>query len=68
MTEQVLTGLRDPETEDERVAFLRFLVLVQAGYPRASARQLATSGVDLQRAASLLADGCPPPLAVRILL
>ena len=43
MTEQVLTGLRDPETEDERVAFLRFLVLVQAGYPRANARQLATT-------------------------
>jgi hypothetical protein len=68
MGERVLTGLRDPRTEDERVAFLRFLVLVQAGYPRALARQLAASDADLQRAARLLADGCPPPLAARILL
>jgi hypothetical protein len=68
MTEQVLAGLREPETEDERVAFWRFLVLVHAGYPRPLARQLAVRGSDLHRATALLAAGCPPPLALRILL
>ena len=59
---------REVETEDERVVFWRYLVLVQAGYPRSLARELAFEGVDLCRAASLLAEGCPPPLAARILL
>jgi hypothetical protein len=68
VTDQVLSGLREAETEDERIAFWRFLVLVHAGYPRALARQLATSAADIHRATSLLAAGCPPPLAVRILL
>jgi len=68
MTEQVLQGLRAAETEEERVAFWRFLVLVHAGYPRAIARQLVLGGVDVHRATSLLADGCPAQLAVRILV
>jgi hypothetical protein len=68
MTEQVLQGLRTAETEEERVAFWRFMVLVHAGYPRACARRLVLGGVDVHRATSLLADGCPPQLAVRILL
>ena len=68
MTEQVLCGLREAETEDERVAFWRYLVLVHAGYAKAQARQVATSRVDLHRATSLLAAGCPPQLALRILL
>lgn len=68
MTDPVLCGMREAETDAERVAFLRYTVLVHAGYPRPLARQLATGGVDLHRARALLAAGCPPPLAVRILL
>jgi hypothetical protein len=68
VTGQVLCGLREAANEDERVAFWRFLVLVHAGYPRPHARQLALEGADLHRATSLLAAGCPPALAVRILL
>ncbi len=68
MTERVLYRLEETATEAERVAFWRYLVLVHAGYPRALARRLAVDGVDIHRATSLLAAGCPPPLAARILL
>ena len=68
MTEQVLQGLRPAETEEERIAFWRFMVLVHAGYPRGLARQLVLGGADVHAATRLLADGCPPQLAVRILL
>jgi hypothetical protein len=68
MTERVLYRLEEAATEDERIAFWRYLVLVHAGYPRALARQLAVAGADLHRATSLLAAGCPPPLAARILV
>ena len=67
MTEPAL-GSPEAPADDERVVFWRYLVLVQAGYPRALARQLALEDVDLKRASSLLAEGCPPPLAARILL
>jgi hypothetical protein len=68
MSEPVLQGLRAAETDEERAAFWRFMVLVHAGYSRSLARQLVLGGADLHRATSLLADGCPPQLAVRILL
>ena len=67
MSDYVL-GMSEPETEDERVAFWRFLVLVHAGYPRSLSRQLVNGGADVHAATKLLGDGCPPQLAVRILL
>jgi hypothetical protein len=68
VSDAIVLGVEEARTEEERVAFCRFLVLVHAGYPRSLARQVATSGADIHRATSLLAAGCPPPLAVRILL
>ena len=46
----------------------RYETLLEAGYPDRCALQLATSGeVDLHLACDLIAHGCPPGTAVRIL-
>jgi hypothetical protein len=43
--------------------------LEAAGYPTDGAAELAARhDVDLHRAVALLADGCPPDVALRILL
>jgi hypothetical protein len=55
-------------TEIDRVTWWRFEVLFESGYPADLAGPLASSAVDLHRATDLLAQGCPPELAARILL
>jgi hypothetical protein len=66
MTVAELTSL-DWEATD--VLEWRFSQLAKSGYGIADAFALATrTDVDLHRAADLVAHGCPPSLAVRILL
>jgi hypothetical protein len=56
-------------TELERVESWRLEVLRRAGYPAEFAAQIAARhDVDLHRAIDLLEAGCPPEIAVRILL
>jgi hypothetical protein len=57
------------EPEHERVERWRAEELERAGYPRALAAELAARGdVDLHQAVNLVANGCPPETAGRILL
>ena len=57
------------ETEAERINRWRLQELERAGYARKDAALLAASKeVDLHLASELLSRGCPPELAVRILL
>ena len=57
------------ETELERVERWRAEELIRAGYDGHAAIQLAARhDVDLHRAATMLEQGCPPDLALRILL
>jgi hypothetical protein len=57
------------ETELERVERWRTEELIRAGYDPDAAQQLAAAhDVDLHRAATMLAQGCPPDLALQILL
>lgn len=63
-----MSTIEDEQTEAERVAAWRFEVLVRTGYSPAQARKLAAvPEVDLRLAERLLADGCPPDVAARIL-
>jgi hypothetical protein len=58
-----------PEPELELVEQWRLASLERAGYDPESAAVLAAShDVDLHRAVELLERGCPPDLALRILL
>ncbi len=55
--------------EEERVIAWRYVVLQQAGYKPSQAELLALSAtVALHEAIELLARGCQPDTAVRILL
>ena len=59
------------QDEGEQTAVLewRFLQLAKSGYGTEDAIALAThTDVDLHHAAYLVARGCPPALALRILL
>jgi hypothetical protein len=57
------------ENEDERVVNWRIEELIRAGYDEFDALDLALErGVDLHRAVDLVRRGCPPGVAVRILL
>ncbi len=57
------------ETELERVERWRAEELLRAGYDPDAAMQLAARhDVDIHRAATMLAQGCPSDLALRILL
>ena len=57
------------ETELERVERWRTEELIRAGYDPGSAAQLAARhDVDIRQAAAMLAQGCPPDLALQILL
>jgi len=63
-----MATIEHEETEPDRVAAWRFEVLVRTGYSPAQARKLAAAlEVDLRFAERLLADGCPPDVAARIL-
>lgn len=58
-----------PEQELEQVLRWRLEQLRRAGYDRRQAALLAERpDVDLHEAAGLLARGCPPETAIRILL
>jgi hypothetical protein len=57
------------ETEEQRIERWRCDELERAGYDRGSAAELARrSDVDLHVAVGLLKQGCPPKLALEILL
>jgi hypothetical protein len=57
------------ETELERVERWRADELMRAGYDLHSAAQLAARhDIDIRLAALILEQGCPPDLALRILL
>ncbi len=57
------------ETEEERVFEWRLEELFRAGFSDALAVELAGArNVDLHQALDLLARGCPPATAARILL
>jgi hypothetical protein len=57
------------EHEAEAVFEWRFSQLARSGYDLGEALTLAANEhVDLHRAADLIAGGCPPSLALRILL
>jgi hypothetical protein len=57
------------DTELERIQRWRAEELMRAGYAARAAGRLATRhDIDLHRAVSLVEQGCPPELAVKILL
>jgi hypothetical protein len=59
----------DLETELERIEKWRAEDLERAGYPvRDAARLAARLDVDLHLATDLVAQGCPVPVALQILL
>jgi len=61
--------LKITETEDEKVERWRAEALERAGYDITSAAMLAIRpDIDLHRAISLVEQGCPPELAIQILL
>ena len=63
------TELNIVEAENERVEQWRADELERAGYEPATAAMLAVrTDIDLHRATSLIQHGCPPELALRILL
>jgi hypothetical protein len=56
-------------TEQDLVEAWRLEELLRAGYPKQSAEALALrSDVDLHFAVSLVKQGCPPEIAVAILI
>ena len=57
------------ETEAERVERWRADELIRAGYdPDSAAKLAARPDIDMRRAAQMLEQGCPPELALQILL
>ena len=57
------------ETEEQRIERWRSDELERAGYdPRSAAEVARRHDVDLHRAVDLLKGGCPPDLALKILL
>ena len=57
------------ESENERVERWRTEVLEKVGYDAVSAHELAArTDIDLHRAIRLIEEGCPPEVALRILL
>jgi len=57
------------ETEEQRIQRWRREELERAGYDRSSAERLAARyDVDLHTAVDLVTSGCPPHLALQILL
>jgi hypothetical protein len=69
MTMQTVELTRIPASEDEAVRGWRFEQLRAAGYPPRAASVLADRrDIDLHVALGLLARGCDPVTALRILL
>jgi hypothetical protein len=69
MTMQTVELTGSPASEDETVRGWRFEQLRAAGYPQSAARALADRrDIDLHVALGLLARGCDPETALRILL
>jgi hypothetical protein len=67
MTAAQLEALEEADAED--VIRWRLSQLTRSGYPLEAAVAVATRlDVDLHRAADLVERGCPPALALRILL
>ena len=63
------TETSSSETELERIERWRAEELERAGYPPEDAGRLATRhDIDLHHAVDLLRQGCPPDVAVRILI
>jgi hypothetical protein len=61
--------LQTPSTELSQVERWRADELERAGYePRAAAEIAARHDIDLHRAVDMLRRGCPPELALQILL
>jgi hypothetical protein len=57
------------EVEAEGILRWRFQALARAGYEPATAARLAAQvQIDLHEACDLVAEGCPPETAARILL
>jgi hypothetical protein len=57
------------DTEQQQIELWRIEELRRAGYgPRAASRLAARADIDLHLAVRLLDRGCPPDLALRILL
>ena len=57
------------EVEAEGILRWRFQALARAGYEPATAARLAAQvQIDLHQACDLIAEGCPPETAARILL
>jgi hypothetical protein len=57
------------ETEEQRIERWRVEQLERAGYDRRSAEALARHPeIDLHRAVDLVQGGCPPEIALQILL
>jgi hypothetical protein len=57
------------DTEQQQIELWRVEELQRAGYGERAAERLAARGdIDLHVAVRLLARGCPPDLALRILL
>ena len=63
------TELQPSESEQQRIERWRSDMLERAGYSSDDAAELATrADVDLHQAMALLENGCPPEVALRILL
>jgi hypothetical protein len=55
-----------PSTEAEKIERWRLTVALDLGYGVETAESLAASDADLHELANLIRDGCPLPLAARI--
>ena len=63
------TEVNGVETENQRVERWRAEALEKVGYDPISAQELAArADIDLHRAIELIEHGCPPALALEILL
>jgi hypothetical protein len=61
--------LAEHQHDNDQVEAWRLQILIDTGYTRARAEDLAeNTTVDLHLAVSLLERGCPQPLALKILL
>ena len=62
-------NVQPQETEQQRIERWRGEMLERAGYEADQAAELAgRHDIDLHRATALLEQGCPPDIALRILL
>ena len=57
-----------PPSEHDKVVNWRLKVLIEAGYPRELAEQIAQSDADLHHAVELVTNGCSHQTAAEILL